>query len=46
MADITKNRFTFNDINGERDGRVVFSDTTNLIEQSVYHYSLQERETP
>ncbi|MBQ3528313.1 MAG: 2-isopropylmalate synthase [Clostridia bacterium] len=46
MAEITKKQFKYNDINGERDGRVEFSDTTNLIEQSVYHYSLQERETP
>ncbi len=36
----------FNDINGDRDGRVEYSETTNLIEQSVYHYQLQDRETP
>lgn len=36
----------FSDINGDRDGRVEYSDATNLIEQSVYHYQLQDRETP
>ncbi len=36
----------FHDINGDRDGNIEFSETTNLIEQSVYHYSLQDRETP
>lgn len=36
----------FSDINGDHDGRVEYSDATNLIEQSVYHYSLQDRETP
>ncbi len=36
----------FSDINGDRDGRVEFSETTNLIEQSTYHYSLQDRDTP
>lgn len=36
----------FSDANGDRDGRVEFSENTNLIEQSVYHYSLQDRETP
>ena len=30
----------------DHDIRIGLSDTTNLIEQSAYHYSLQERETP
>jgi len=30
----------------EHDIRIAYSDQTNLIEQSAYHYSLQERETP
>ena len=37
---------TFRDRNGDRDGRVEFSESTNLIEQSVYHYQLQDRDTP
>lgn len=36
----------FSDVNGDHDGRVEYSDATNLIEQSVYHYQLQDRETP
>ena len=28
----------------EHDIKIAFSDQTNLIEQSAYHYSLQERE--
>lgn len=44
MNDTRKKQFS--DANGDRDGRVEFSENTNLIEQSVYHYSLQERETP
>lgn len=42
----TGNKKQFSDANGDRDGRVEFSENTNLIEQSVYHYSLQDRETP
>jgi len=30
----------------EHDIRIAYSDQTNLIEQSAYHYNLQERETP
>ena len=30
----------------EHDIKIAFSDQTNLIEQSAYHYSLQERDTP
>ena len=30
----------------DHDIKVELSDKTNLIEQSSYHYSLQERETP
>ena len=30
----------------EHDIKIAFSDQTNLIEQSAYHYSLQEREKP
>ncbi len=30
----------------EHDIKIAYSDQTNLIEQSAYHYSLQERETP
>ena len=37
---------SFADDTDARDARVEFSETTNLIEQSAYHYSLQERETP
>ena len=36
----------FHDVNGDRDGKIEFSEVTNLIEQSVHHYSLQDRETP
>lgn len=42
----TEKKKQFSDANGDRDGRVEFSENTNLIEQSVYHYSLQDRETP
>ena len=42
----TEKKKQFSDANGDRDGRVEFSENTNLIEQSVYHYSLQNRETP
>lgn len=45
MENIPKKK-QFNDVNGDRDGRVEYSDVTNLIEQSVYHYQLQDRETP
>lgn len=30
----------------EHEIKIAFSEATNLIEQSAYHYSLQERETP
>ena len=30
----------------EHDIRIAYSEQTNLIEQSAYHYSLQERDTP
>ena len=30
----------------DHDIKIELSDKTNLIEQSSYHYSLQERETP
>lgn len=42
----TEKKKQFSDANGDRDGRVEFSENTNLIEQSVYHYLLQDRETP
>lgn len=45
MENIPKKK-QFSDVNGDRDGRVEYSDVTNLIEQSVYHYQLQDRETP
>ncbi len=30
----------------KQNDRVAFSETTNLIEQAAYHYSLQDRKTP
>lgn len=37
---------TENESIAQHQTRIAFSEKTNLIEQSAYHYSLQERETP